>query len=158
VGTCFISYRREDTKTVSGRLRESLKKRLDGKWVVFRDSDSLKAGERWPEIIDKSITDKAVVLALFGTNWVTVETQRRLQDGSPDWNRLELELALQRRARVILFSSTTPRCLPRLSYLTLSQKSWIFKPLDYETATGIPTSNDSVTLSQDKGREGNFGY
>jgi tetratricopeptide (TPR) repeat protein len=98
----FISYRRSDSQMVAGRLRESLARRL-GAEAIFRDKDSIGAGEDWTRAIEASLTGNAIVLALIGPGWATARDEagaRRLDDPA-DWNRIELELALKRSARVI---------------------------------------------------------
>ena len=98
----FISYRRSDSQMVAGRLRESLARRLDDE-AIFRDKDSIGAGEDWTRAIEAGLTGDAVVLALIGPGWATARDEagaRRLDDPA-DWNRVELELALKRSARVI---------------------------------------------------------
>lgn len=87
---------------VAGRLRESLARSLSDE-AIFRDKDSIGAGEDWTRAIEASLTGNAVVLALIGPDWATARNEagaRRLDDPA-DWNRIELELALKRSARVI---------------------------------------------------------
>lgn len=100
--TVFISYRRSDSQMVAGRLRESLLRRL-GDASVFRDKNSIGAGEDWMRAIDEGLSAQVVVLALLGSTWASVrdEQGRRRLDDPADWNRVELERALERRARVI---------------------------------------------------------
>ncbi|MCP4410095.1 MAG: TIR domain-containing protein [Gammaproteobacteria bacterium] len=98
----FISYRRSDSQMVAGRLRESLARRL-GYDAIFRDKDSIGAGEDWTRAIEESLTENTIVMALIGPDWATALDKsgtRRLDDPA-DWNRVELELALKRSARVI---------------------------------------------------------
>jgi tetratricopeptide (TPR) repeat protein len=98
----FISYRRSDSQMVAGRLRESLARRM-GESAIFRDKNSIGAGEDWVRAIEESLTGNVIVLALIGPNWATARDAagtRRLDDPA-DWNRVELELALERSARVI---------------------------------------------------------
>lgn len=98
----FISYRRSDTQMVAGRLRESLARRL-GDEAIFRDKDSIGAGEDWTKAIEASLSGDVVVLALIGPGWETARDEagsRRLDDPA-DWNRVELEQALKGSGRVI---------------------------------------------------------
>jgi len=98
----FISYRRSDSQMVAGRLREALALRY-GHDAIFRDKDSIGAGEDWTQAIESGLAGGVVVLALIGPGWasaVDAQGRRRLDDPA-DWNRVELELALQRGARVI---------------------------------------------------------
>lgn len=105
---------------VAGRLRESLGRRL-GDEAIFRDKDSIGAGEDWTRAIEASLTGNTIVLALIGPSWATARDEsgaRRLDDPA-DWNRVELELALKRSARVIplLIDETS---MPRESELPRS--------------------------------------
>jgi tetratricopeptide (TPR) repeat protein len=98
----FISYRRSDSQMVAGRLRESLARRM-GESAIFRDKNSIGAGEDWVQAIEESLSGNVVVLALIGPNWAAAcdETGARRLDDPADWNRVELELALKGSARVI---------------------------------------------------------
>jgi hypothetical protein len=107
----FLSYRRSDTQMVAGRLRQSLVGRY-GERTVFRDKDSIGAGEDWTQAIREGLTGDVVVLALIGHSWasaVDAQGQRRLDDPT-DWNRIELEQALTSGGRVIRSSSMARRC------------------------------------------------
>ena len=122
---------------VAGRLRESLARHL-GEEAIFRDKDSIGAGEDWTRAIDGSLTADAVVLALIGPGWATAQDESGLRrlDNPADWNRIELELALARTARVIplLIDETrmpkeadlpeSLRPLVRLNALKLRDDDW----------------------------------
>jgi hypothetical protein len=74
-----------------------------GESAIFRDKNSIGAGEDWVRAIEESLTGNVIVLALIGPNWATARDAadaRRLDDPA-DWNRVELELALKGSARVI---------------------------------------------------------
>jgi tetratricopeptide (TPR) repeat protein len=87
---------------VAGRLRQSLVGRY-GEDTVFRDKDSIAAGEDWMQAIRKGLTAEVVVLALIGHSWasaVDAQGRRRLDDPT-DWNRIELEQAITTGRRII---------------------------------------------------------
>ena len=87
---------------VAGRLRESLARRL-GDAAIFRDKDSIGAGEDWTKAIEASLSGNVVVLALSGPGWETARDEaggQRLDDPA-EWNRVELEQALKGAGRVI---------------------------------------------------------
>jgi hypothetical protein len=113
----FISYRRSDTQMVAGRLRESLARRL-GNAAIFRDKDSIGAGEDWTKAIEASLSGDVVVLALIGPGWETARDEaggRRLmiqQTGiASNSNRCSRDPAGSFRCW-----STAPRCPGRLSW------------------------------------------
>lgn len=102
VSKLFLSYRRSDTQMVAGRLREWLVVHF-GKDAVFRDKDSIGAGEDWADAIRDRLSGDVIVLALIGHDWVkaTDAHGRRRLDDPGDWNRRELELALAQGLRLV---------------------------------------------------------
>jgi hypothetical protein len=90
----FICYRVEDTQQAAARLRHELARRLVGD--VFRDHDTLEAGEVWPDRLRDAVVTADVVLVLIGKSWLTLQTSdgiRRLDDPD-DWVRREIETAI----------------------------------------------------------------
>jgi hypothetical protein len=112
VGSVFISYRRSDSDVAAGRLADDLTERL-GPGRVFRDIESLEAGEDFPKALDRALDSCAAVIVLIGPRWATATNdrgERRLDDPN-DWVRLEIARTLQRDIRVIpvLVSATMPK-------------------------------------------------
>lgn len=112
MGGVFISYRRTDSDVAAGRLADDLTEIL-GPGRVFRDIDSLEAGENFPRALERALDSCTVVIALIGPRWSTVvndKGERRLDD-TKDWVRLEIARALARDIRVIpvLVSTTMPK-------------------------------------------------
>jgi hypothetical protein len=98
----FISYRRQDTSHLAGRLSDWLADRF-GHSRVFMDVDSLEPGIEFREAINEAVGSSEVLLALIGTGWLTATNEdghRRLDDPD-DIVRLEIEAALERGIRVI---------------------------------------------------------
>lgn len=112
MGGVFISYRRTDSDVAAGRLADDLTEIL-GPGQVFRDIDSLEAGENFPRALERALDACSAVIALIGPRWSTTvndQGERRLDDPK-DWVRLEIARALQRDIRVIpvLVSTTMPK-------------------------------------------------
>jgi uncharacterized protein len=100
--TVFISYRREDSAGHSGRLFDRLVSKL-GRDRVFRDVDDIMPGENFSEAIRQRIESSDVLFVLIGPRWLSAvddEGRRRLEDAG-DLVRLEIEMGLQRKMRVI---------------------------------------------------------
>ncbi len=100
--TIFISYRREDTVGQAGRLFDRLAERF-GKEHVYRDIDTIAAGEDFVEAVRAKIRRSDVMLALIGPRWLTAADaagHRRLADDK-DLVRVEIALGLERNIRVI---------------------------------------------------------
>ena len=62
--TIFISYRREDTVGHAGRIFDRLVERF-GKEHVFRDIDTISAGEDFIETVRQKVNESDILLALF---------------------------------------------------------------------------------------------
>ncbi|HEY6252061.1 MAG TPA: toll/interleukin-1 receptor domain-containing protein, partial [Candidatus Angelobacter sp.] len=98
----FICYRREDTSGEAGRIYDRLAAHY-GKEYLFIDVDTLEPGERFSEVVAKTVGSCEILLALIGTRWLNAsdgEGRRRLDDPD-DWVRLEIATALKRDIRVI---------------------------------------------------------
>jgi CHASE2 domain-containing sensor protein len=91
----FISYRRDQSSWPARILRDELVRRF-GEAQVFMDSDSIDAGQQWPDRLEKAISGASVVLVLIGPSWADARSRdgaRRLENPG-DWVRLEVEAAL----------------------------------------------------------------
>ena len=101
-GRIFISYRRQETSHLAGRLYDRLADRF-GENQVFIDVDAIGLGVDFGEEIRRAVAACKVLLAVIGPDWLTVTDvrgNRRL--GDPDnIVRLEIEAALARDVRVI---------------------------------------------------------
>lgn len=98
----FLSYRREDSADVTGRIYDRLTLAFE-KAQVFKDVDSIPLGLDFREHLQKTISSCDVVLVVMGDQWLTTATAegtRRL-DNPRDFVRIELETALQRDIPVI---------------------------------------------------------
>ena len=98
----FISYRRDDSEGVAGRLFEGLKARF-GKDRVFIDVDGIEPGRDFRRVIDEHVSSCDVLLALIGKNWLHAADKdgRRRLDTPEDFVRLEIAAALRRDIAVI---------------------------------------------------------
>jgi hypothetical protein len=92
----FISYRREDSADICGRVYDHLVARY-GKAAVFKDVDSIPYGESFPDYIQTKLKECSVCLVVIGSRWLDSATaggQRRLDDPN-DFVRTEIEAALK---------------------------------------------------------------
>ena len=121
----LISYRREDSADVTGRIYDRLVQSFPK--AVFRDVDSIPLGADFREQLDKEVAKCDVFLAVIGPDWMGPKDsagKTRLEDPK-DFVRIEIESALNRQIPVIpvlvkgtLIPSSTqlPRSLQELSY------------------------------------------
>lgn len=92
----FLSYRRAETASISGRIYDRLVAKF-GRRQVFKDVDDIPAGVNFRTQLEETLQQCAVVLVIIGPHWLTMTTQaegggRRLEDPA-DWVRLEVETA-----------------------------------------------------------------
>jgi alkylated DNA nucleotide flippase Atl1 len=101
-GRIFVSYRREDTRHLVGRIGDRLMDHF-GDERVFVDVDTIEPGLDFAEAIAAAVGSCQVLLALIGDRWLdsTDRKGRRKLDDSNDLVRLEIQAALERNIRVI---------------------------------------------------------
>jgi hypothetical protein len=98
----FISYRREDSQDVAGRIYDRLRKHLPDH-DLFKDVDSIPAGVDFRTALRGAVEQCDVMLIVIGPQWLTAtdgQDLRRL-DSPQDYVRLEVEAALARDITVI---------------------------------------------------------
>ena len=73
----FLSYRRQETSHLAGRLADRLFSEF-GEAHVFVDVDSIAPGRDFGEAIESALNECAVLLALIGPAWTSaVDTHGR---------------------------------------------------------------------------------
>jgi hypothetical protein len=99
----FISYRRSDSESFSGRLRDRLRAEF-GKRSVFLDTTTIPGGARFDTTITQNLSGCKVVVAVIGKTWLTcVDDQgNRRIDNPQDWVRQELALALKNENALVI--------------------------------------------------------
>jgi hypothetical protein len=97
-----VSYRRNDTKLIVGRIVERLVAHF-GKESVFLDIEDMPLGADFRAHIELMLAKCDILLALVGPQWKGTE-----QDGRKsrifeenDWVRVEIEIALKRNIPII---------------------------------------------------------
>ena len=101
-GSVFISYRRDDSADITGRIYDRLVQRFS-KDIVFKDVDSIPLGIDFRQHLEGALSQCRILLAIMGDEWrggQGVEGKRRIDDPR-DHVRLELEVALGRNIPVI---------------------------------------------------------
>lgn len=97
----FVSYRRQDTADVTGRIYDRLVQHFD-KGQVFKDVDSIPLGVDFREHLGSVVGKCDVLLAVVGNEWLSMDSVgRRRIDDSMDFVRIEIEAALARKIPVI---------------------------------------------------------
>ena len=101
-GQIFISYRREESRWSARSLHDRLSARFDRN-QIFMDIDAIAPGDDFINVIEKTVGECDVLIAVIGSHWLTcVDEQggRRL-DNPEDFVRREIATALKRDIRVI---------------------------------------------------------
>ena len=94
----FISYRRADSKIITGRIYDHLA-RAFGKNNIFKDVDNIPPGQDFRGVLREATARCDIMLVIIGSDWLTIRDSNgnfRLQDPE-DFVRLEVETGLQRK-------------------------------------------------------------
>ena len=97
----LISYRREDSADVTGRIYDRLIQVFPQS--IFRDVDSIPLGVDFRAYLDEQVAKCDVFLAVIGRDWMKAKGRKgksRLEDPG-DFVRIEIESALKRQIPVI---------------------------------------------------------
>jgi hypothetical protein len=98
----FISYRREDSSGIAGRIADRLRARL-GRKSVFFDLDDVPPSHEWREVLASRVGACNALVAVIGKRWNPASEklgERRLDDPN-DTLRIEIETALERAIPII---------------------------------------------------------
>ena len=98
----FVSYRREDSSDVTGRIFDHLRAAF-GEQHLFKDVDSIPLGTDFREVISDAIQRCDVLVVVIGEKWLEARNEaggRRIDDPD-DYVRLEISSALDRNIPVI---------------------------------------------------------
>ena len=101
-GSIFLSYRRTDTISETGRIYDRLVAEF-GREHVFKDVDDIPLGIDFGEVIDRAVSQCRVLLVVMGKTWITAteaDGTRRL-DNPDDFVRIEIESALKQGIPVV---------------------------------------------------------
>ena len=101
LSTIILSYRREDSAGVTGRIFDRLAQEF-GTDRVFMDIDSMPAGVDFHDHLQEILADCGALLVVIGKGW---RSQRKGQPARimdpDDWVRIEVETALERSIPVV---------------------------------------------------------
>lgn len=93
----FISYRRDDSADITGRIFDWLSREFPKR--VFKDVDSIPFGVNFRKHIKTALERCGVMIVVIGKNWLDIREDdgtRRL-DNPVDYVRVEIETILQRQ-------------------------------------------------------------
>ena len=96
----FLSYRRQDSVGVAGRIYDRLRTHF-GDDAIFMDIDAIPFGLDFREHITSAVDQCGVLLAVIGPHWAGETGAPRRIDDPRDFVRIEIEAALERNLPVI---------------------------------------------------------
>jgi len=131
----FLSYRREDSAGVAGRIYDRLRAHF-GDGAVFMDIDSIPFGEDFRKHIDAAVGQCDVILAVIGTKWAGETDAHRRLDDATDFVRIEIESALKRDIPVI------PILIDRTSMPTEAELPRTLAGVTYRNAIEVDQGRD----------------
>jgi hypothetical protein len=138
----FISYRRHDAISATGRVTDALTSHF-GCQNIFQDITTIHPGDDYVVKIEEFITACDVLLVVIGPRWLAAMDQtgqRRRLDDPDDEHRIEIVTALQRGVRVIPVLVEGAQ-MP--SQQDLPPALAAGRPLRYPTITTGPTISSS---------------
>jgi hypothetical protein len=97
----LISYRREDTAAMAGRIGDQLKRRY-GEDSVYMDIDNVPLGIDFRDHIQSALDQTDVLVVIIGQKWLGARRggKNRIM-GDNDFVRIEVEVALKRAIPVV---------------------------------------------------------
>jgi hypothetical protein len=101
-GQIFISYRREESRWSARSLYDRLCAHFDRK-QIFMDIDAIALGDDFVKVIEKTVGECDVLIAVIGAHWLTSRDEQggRRLNNPEDFVRREIATALKREIRVI---------------------------------------------------------
>jgi hypothetical protein len=129
----FITYRREDSIDVTGRIYDRLCQHF-GKQNVFKDVDSIPLGVDFRKHLGDSVGQCDVLLTVIGRQWLAGDSGQRRLDDVRDFVRIEMEAALKRNIPLV------PVLVQGASMPSLEDLPEILQSLVYRN--GIPVRPD----------------
>jgi serine/threonine protein kinase/tetratricopeptide (TPR) repeat protein len=123
----FLSYRRDDSVAITGRLYDRLSNAF-GDAYVFKDMEDIPVGSDFKQIIEESIQSSDVVLAIIGRKWLNAanDAGRRLEDPA-DFVRLEVESALRNSHSLVIPVLVDNAEMPEERLLPPSMKNLLYR-------------------------------
>jgi hypothetical protein len=97
----FLSYRRDDSGDITGRIHEHLSKIFGEEAIFFDVIKSIPLGREFGEYITEAVSEVSVMLVIIGKQWADIKDANGIIRlfKSDDWVRLEVEAGLARGSK-----------------------------------------------------------
>jgi TIR domain len=130
-----ISYRRDDSGAITGRIFDRLAAHY-GREAIFRDIDNIPPGVDFRKHIDGILDESDVVLAIVGPRWIGPRGGQSRLTNAADPVRVEIETALQKH-RPLIPVLVSRGSMPRVEQLPESLQDFA-----YHNAVSVDTGQD----------------
>ena len=104
-----ISYRREDSLVITGRIFDRLVAHY-GRDAVFRDIDNIPLGVDFRTHVNRTIDSSDIVLAIVGPRWIGPRANQKRLANPADPVRVEIEAAVRKGVPLIRCWFSARRC------------------------------------------------
>src|SRR5579864_1419120 len=95
-----ISYRRDDSDVITGRIFDRLSAHY-GRETVFRDIDSIPLGVDFRKHVNSVLDDTDIMVAVVGPKWIGPRPGQSRLDNAADPVRVEIDAALRKKVPLI---------------------------------------------------------
>jgi hypothetical protein len=120
-----ISYRREDSLDITGRIFDRLAGHF-GHEAVFRDIDSIPLGADFRRHIERVLDESDIILAIVGPRWIGPGNEYPRLASPADPVRLEIETAL-RKEKPLIPVLVSRAVMPRTDVLPDSLHDFVYR-------------------------------
>jgi peptidoglycan hydrolase-like protein with peptidoglycan-binding domain len=120
-----ISYRRDDSGVITGRIFDRLAAHY-GRDSVFRDIDSIPPGADFRQHINRVLDESDMLLAIVGPRWLGPRGGQNRFDDEADPVRIEIEASLRKQMPVIPVL-VLRGAMPRVTQLPDSVKDFAYR-------------------------------
>jgi TIR domain len=148
MATIVISYRRDDSKWIAGRIYDRLENHY-GNGNVFMDIDSIPFGLDFRDHIRETLDRCDVLVALVGPNWMGKDQTKENILDETDWVRIEIEAALNKKIPVIPVLIDRSQ-MPKPGELPDGLKSFAFRQAARIDTENFHSNMDRVIAAIDK--------
>lgn len=124
----FISYRRQDSPSMTGRIYDKLES-VFGSDKVFRDIDDIGAGQDFRAKIAQEVEKSDILLVIIGPKWESItdsQGNRRLADPN-DFVRLEVEEGLKNSKKIVIPVLVENTFMPKPESLPKSMRELCYR-------------------------------
>jgi hypothetical protein len=146
MATIVISYRRDDSKWIAGRIYDRLQSHY-GEGNVFMDIDSIPFGLDFRDHIRETLDRCDLLVAIIGPKWIGNDKENILDE--TDWVRIEIEAALNRKIPVIPVLIDQSQ-MPKPGELPDALKGFAFRQAARIDSEHFHSNMDKVIASIDK--------